>query len=141
MPGPLAIYLAQWAFILLALVTAWCLGARPERRAVAVLAAAYALSGPASFLHLDLVVAIDVGLAGALIWLGLRYRRWWLLVAAGNSLVVLVAHYAVWTDPDIYIRASITYRALPGLAIAGALALSPLERWLSGDQRLDLTLW
>jgi hypothetical protein len=139
--GSLLIYLAQWAFVLLALALAWCFGTQPERRAVALFATAYALSIPSSFIHLDLIVAIDVALAAGLVWLALNHRRWWLLLAAGNALIVLVAHYAVWTSPDIYIRASITYRALPGLTMAGALALSPIERWLAGEGRLALAGW
>lgn len=138
MTGSLLIYLAQWAFILLALASAWCFGTRPERQAVVLFSGAYLLSAPSAFIHLDLVVAIDVAFAAGLAWLALHHRRWWLLVAAGNALVVLVAHYAVWTDAGIYIRASIAYRALPGLTMATALALSPVERWLAGERRSSL---
>lgn len=139
MTGPLLIYLAQWAFVLIALTVAWCLGARAERQAASLYLAAYALSVPAAFIHLDLVVAIDLVLTMGLIWLALAHRRWWLLVAAGNGLVIMIAHLAVMQNSDIWIRASISYRALPNQALVLALLLAPLERWLAGEQRAGLT--
>jgi len=129
-------YLA-WAVCLGLTALCWRLGGEPERRAAGLLLVAYALSVVLENVRIDglkvAVVAVDVLLAIGLVWLALIYRRWWLLVAAANAILVVIAHATVFMDPSIHQRAYIAYRMLPGLAIPLAAGFGAWERWLAGE--------
>lgn len=129
-------YLA-WAVCLGLTALCWRLGGEPERRAAAMLLAAYAVSVVLESIRIDglkpALVAADVLLAVGLLWLTMTYRRWWLLVAAANAVLVVIAHATVFMEPDIHQRAYIAYRMLPALVIPLAAGLGTWERWLAGE--------
>ncbi|MNS14760.1 hypothetical protein D3C72_463840 [compost metagenome] len=130
-------YLVLWAACLGLTALCWRLGGEPERRAAGMLLAAYALSVVLESVRIEglkvAVVAADVLLAAGLVWLALSYRRWWLLVAAANAVLVVIAHATVFMEPGIHQRAYIAYRMLPGLAIPLAAGFGAWERWLAGE--------
>lgn len=130
-------YLALWGACLGLTALCWRLGGEPERRAAGMLLAAYALSVVLENVRVDglkvAIVAADVLLAAGLVWLALTYRRWWLLVAAANAILVVIAHATVFLEPSIHQRAYIAYRMLPGLAIPLAAGFGAWERWLAGE--------
>ncbi|MFK0299595.1 hypothetical protein ACIQTU_10285 [Brevundimonas sp. NPDC090276] len=135
--GGLVSYLALWGACLGLTALCWRLGGAPERRAAAMLAAAYALSLALGGIRIEglkvAVVGADLLLACGLLWLALTCRRWWLLVAAANALLVVIAHASVFLEPDIHQRAYIAYRMLPGLVIPLAAGFGAWERWLAGE--------
>lgn len=130
-------FLALWGACLGLTALCWRMGGEPERRAAGMLLAAYALSLALGGVRIEglklAVVAADVLLAVGLLWLALTYRRWWLLVAAANAILVVIAHATVFMEPNIHQRAYIAYRMLPGLAIPLAAGFGAWERWLAGE--------
>lgn len=129
--------LALWGLCLSLTALCWRMGGAPERQAAGMLLAAYALSVAFGWVRIDglkvVVVAVDVLLAVGLVWLAVTFRRWWLLFAAANAVLVVIAHATVFMEPGIYQRAYIAYRMLPGLAIPLAAGLGAWERWLAGE--------
>ncbi|MNS51457.1 hypothetical protein D3C72_841320 [compost metagenome] len=130
-------FLALWGACLGLTALCWRMGGEPERRAAGMLLAAYAVSLVLGGVRIEgvklAVVVADVLLAAGLVWLSLSYRRWWLLVAAANAVLVVIAHVTVFMEPSIYQRAYIAYRMLPGLAIPLAAGFGAWERWLAGE--------
>lgn len=80
------------------------------------------------------VMLVDLLLALGLLWLALTRRRWWVLVAAANAILVVIAHATIFMDESIHQRAYIAYRMLPGLVIPIAAGLGAWERWLAGER-------
>jgi len=132
------IYLALWGLCLGLTAVCWRLGGVPERRAAGMMLAAYALSVLLGGVRIEglkvAVVTADVLLASGFLWLAMTWRRWWLLFAAANALLVVIAHISVFLEPSIHQRAYIAYRMLPGLAIPLAAGLGSWERWLAGER-------
>ncbi|MNU29756.1 hypothetical protein D3C71_182340 [compost metagenome] len=130
-------YLALWGACLGLTALCWRFGGAPERKAAGMLLAAYVLSLVLGGIRVEglkvAVVAADVLLACGLLWLALNFRRWWLLIAAANALLVVIAHGTVFLEPDIHQRAYIAYRMLPGLVIPLAAGFGAWERWLAGE--------
>ncbi|WP_292037218.1 MULTISPECIES: hypothetical protein [unclassified Brevundimonas] len=136
MSGSVSI-LALWGLCLGLTALCWRLGGEPERRAAGMLFAAYAFSVLLGWVRIEglkpAVVAADVLLAIGLGWLAIAYRRWWLLMAAANAVLVVIAHATVFLEPSIHQRAYIAYRMLPGLVIPLCAGLGAWERWLAGE--------
>lgn len=128
------LYVLHWIVTLAALVVAWRAGGSPERQAATVLLMAYLVSVPAGMISIDVVVAVDVALAVGLVGLSMVHRRWWLLFVSANAIIVVVAHWSVLLDTEIFRRAYISYRMAPNLLITAAVMVSPLERWMAGGR-------
>jgi len=115
----------------------WLKGGHVERQAVLALLLAYVT---ALFLH-DLertthqfaVMIADGVLLIVLVWMALRHDRWWLLVAVACQVLTMIAHGALWLDPDIGLRSNVVTRWLFGLILLYALAAGVGERWLAGE--------
>lgn len=115
----------------------WLKGAHTERQGVAFLLLAYV----AALLVEDLnrgqiqtgVMVVDGILLVTLTWMALRHDRWWLLIAVACQILAMIAHAALWLDPDISLRANVVTRWLFGLIQLYALAGGVIERWLAGE--------
>lgn len=134
MPPLQLFYLASTAAIL---VIGWWKGGAPERWAVLALALAYLTTGLVktvewSGLRIG-VASIDLLLAVGLLSMALRYRRWWLLLAAANQALVVLAHGTAFADPSLGLRVSVASRWMFGLIVLYALLGGVLERWLAGE--------
>lgn len=115
----------------------WLKGGHVERKGVLFLVLAYV----AALLVQDLnrgnhqtgVMIVDAALLVALTWMALRYDRWWLLVAVACQVLAIIAHGALWLNPEIGLRSNVVTRWLFGLIQLYALAGGVFERWLAGE--------
>ena len=53
---------------------------------------------------------LAVGLFGTLVWLSLRFKRWWLVAAAGVQLLSIATYLVALLTPDIQVWASVSFR-------------------------------
>jgi len=133
--APVQIFIILSALVIMPF--AWLRGGRPERGVVALLLAAY--------LSLPIVQGwrlgpVSVGVAltdfacwAGMIWLVLRYDRWWLLIAAGAQTLNLMAHPVLLLVPNITLRESIAAQWAFSVVSLYSLLLGVLERRLSGE--------
>lgn len=128
--------LGSFAVSVIALAILLAAGKTAERIAAATLAALMfaspylAREGPAAH-------AFASGLAFAiLIFLALRYERWWLIGAAGIQLVVFSTHFAPLLIPQETIWGAVTLRIILWQALM-ALCLFAIgeSRWASYAKR------
>ena len=63
----------------------------------------------------------------ALLWLTVRFDRWWLVAASGAQLVTVMTHGLALVAPHILLRTNVEVRWGLGLALLAFLALAPLE--------------
>lgn len=117
---------------------AWWKGGSPERLGVIVLAVAYFATGVVKDVVWNEmrigVAAVDLALAAILTGLALTRRRWWLLVAASNQILVVLAHFAALSDPALGLRVSVASRWAFGLIALYALSGGVLEHWLARER-------
>ena len=122
---------------------AWWKGGAPERLGVIVLVVAYFATGVVKDLEWhDMrigVAAVDVVLAAVLIGLAMTHQRWWLLLAASNQSLVVLAHFAAVSDPTLGLRVSVASRWAFGLIALYALLGGVVERWLAGERVSGMT--
>ena len=115
----------------------WVKGGHVERQGVLFLLVAYVAALLVEDLKLGVlqtgVMATDAVLLAAFTWMALRYDRWWLLVAVACQVLAIIAHTALWLDPEIGLRSNVVTRWLFGLIQLYALAGGVLERWLAGE--------
>jgi len=118
----------------------WWKGGPPERAGVIALAIAYLATGlveEVEFSGLRAGVAlVDAVLAGVLVAMSLSHRRWWLLVAAANQFLVVLAHATAVADPSLGLRVSVASRWVFGLIVLYALLGGVGERWLARESGL-----
>ena len=115
----------------------WLKGGHVERQGVMSLLLAYV----AGLLVQDInygvhqlgVMFIDAVLLVVLTIMALRYDRWWLLLAVACQVLAMIAHGALWLDPEIGLRSNVVMRWLFGLIQLYALAGGVVERWLAGE--------
>lgn len=115
----------------------WLKGGHVERQGVLVLLLAYVsalfLQDLERTAHQVAVMIADGVLLIVLVWMALRHDRWWLLVAVACQVLVMIAHGALWLDPDIGLRSNVVTRWLFGLIQLYALGAGVIERWLAGE--------
>lgn len=108
---------AQWAllaFSLVALALQLARGRAPER--LAAVAFLFAMFGSPLLQGFTVngvrwgVAILAVGLLASLVWLGLRWPRWWLLAAAGVQLLSLASYAVALLRPETAIWASVSVR-------------------------------
>jgi hypothetical protein len=117
---------------------AWLRGAAPERAVAALLLAAY-LSLPLiqGWRWGPVLVGValnDLAVWAGMLWLTLRYDRWWLLLAAGAQTLNLLSHPVLLLAETITLRDSIAAQWAFTLVSLYALLLGVLERRLSGEK-------
>lgn len=134
-----AIQILWWAAAVLAVAASLRWGAAPERRGAVMLFAGYlltlALSG---WVVVDLRIgtaAVDAAFALGLVWLAATTRRWWVLVALANQLLILFAHASTVMDGAVMARADVTTRWVFGVIVLLAVAIGPLEARWAGEGR------
>lgn len=115
----------------------WLKGGHVERQGVLVLLLAYLAALFVQDLdlaaHQIAVAVVDGILLLVLIWMALRHHRWWLLIAVACQILAMIAHGALWLEPDIGLRSNVVTRWLFGLIQLYALAGGVVERWLAGE--------
>ena len=135
MPPLQLFYLISTAAILM---IGWWKGGAPERSGVLALLVAYLATGLVKTVEVGGlrvgVAAVDVALAIVLIGLAMRHRRWWLLLAAANQILVVMAHVTAVADPTLGLRVSVASRWVFGLVVLYALLGGVVERWLAGER-------
>lgn len=116
---------------------AWLRGGRPERAAVGVQLASYVLAVVVQDLRWGSlsvgVAAVDLALWLSLVWLGLRYDRWWLMIAAGAQTLNLMTHPVLLLSTSLTARESIAAQWVFTLVTLYSLLLGVLERRLAGE--------
>ena len=116
----------------------WLRGGRPERAVVVILLASYLLVPVLEGLRWgDLmagVLAIDLAAWIAMIWLCLRYDRWWLLVVTGAQTLSLMAHPVLMLSPSLTLRESVAAQWAFTLVALYSLLLGVVERRLAGER-------
>lgn len=112
MPSPLWFLLL--GLTVLALVLLLWKGGWPERQAGLGLIAAQQISGWVDHLEIGqfrwAVAIVSICLLIQLIWLSLRYDRWWLLLAAGAQLLAFSTHVTSLIGPDALTWSIVTTR-------------------------------
>ena len=102
----------SFAVSVVALVTLLAAGKTPDRLAAATLACLMFVT-PFLPRELPIAVALASGLALViLVWLALRYDRWWLIGVAGFQLVVFSTHFVPLVMPQEQIWPDVTLRLL-----------------------------
>lgn len=123
--------------ILVVFAVAWFRGGHPERAGVVALLLTY-VAGPFVF---DLnfgrmragIALADVALLVALVWLSLRYDRWWLLFASAAQTLSVVSHAALLVNAEVTPRENMAAQWVFGLLALYALLAGVGERWLAGE--------
>jgi hypothetical protein len=134
--SPLQSYFLVSSLVIFAI--GWLKGGHVERQGVLVLLLAYVsalfLQDLERTAHQFAVMLADGVLLIVLVWMALRHDRWWLLVAVACQVLAMIAHGALWLDPDIGLRSNVVTRWLFGLILLYALAGGVVERWLAGER-------
>jgi len=73
------------------------------------------------------VALVDVSMLAALLWLTVRFDRWWLVAASGAQLVTVLTHALALAAPQILLRTNVEVRWGLGLALLALLFLAPFE--------------
>lgn len=132
------LYLSLGAFFV-----GWVFGGHPERRGVMVILIAMILSVVFEEVGSDrvrwAVILIDFGLFVYLAMMALRIDRWWLMLATAMLVLTMVAHAAMFLDPNLSLRVNIATRWVFGVVAVIALALGAVERKLSGEPSVFVT--
>jgi hypothetical protein len=122
---------------LMILPIAWLKGGHPERTGVVVLLLAY-LSGV--FLQSVRIDRLMIGYAiadlfmlAALIWMTLKYDRWWLFVASAAQALSVLSYLAVLARPELTARENVGAQWVFGLIALYALLVGVFERWVAGE--------
>lgn len=115
----------------------WLRGGRPERGVVAILVASYLLVPVLEGFRWGNLLAgvflIDLTAWIGMIWLCLRYDRWWLLIAAGTQTLSLMAHPILMLSPSLTVRESVAAQWAFTLVCLYSLLLGVIERRLAGE--------
>lgn len=53
---------------------------------------------------------VSVVFSASLVFLSLRFDRWWLLVAAGTQLAATASYAVAWIQPDLMIWSGVAFR-------------------------------
>lgn len=53
---------------------------------------------------------VSVAFSASLVFLALRFDRWWLLVAAGIQLAATASYAVAWLQPDLMIWSGVAFR-------------------------------
>lgn len=118
----------------------WLRGGRPERGVVAILLACYLLVPVLEGLRwgslMAGVLAIDLTAWIGMVWLCLRYDRWWLLFVTGAQTLSLMAHPVLMLSPSLTLRESIAAQWAFTLVALYSLLLGVVERRLAGEAPL-----
>lgn len=126
-----------WAAAILTVAAALRWGAAPERRGALMLGASYVLTLVLSrWVVTDLrlgAAIVDAAFVVGLLYLAVTTRRWWVLVATANQLLILFAHASTILDGEIMARADVTTRWVFGIIVLLAVAAGPLEARWAGD--------
>ncbi len=123
--------MGYWA--LTAGCVSWCAlgGLRPERFAAAAVLLGFAATQLVTPLEISGwragVALVDVLLLAALLWLTVRFDRWWLVAASGAQLVTVMTHALALAAPQILLRTNVEVRWGLGLALLAFLSLAPIE--------------
>jgi hypothetical protein len=113
---------------------AWWKGAKPERLGVLLLVVNYVAGGVLAPLAIWWTLPLNDALALAvLVWMSLRFDRWWILAAAAAQLLLMLVHISVLGDPSLDMRVYVGSRWVFGLLGLYALLLGTGERWLAGE--------
>lgn len=123
--------MAYWA--LTAGCVSWCAfgGLRPERLSAAAVLLGFVATQFVTPLEVSGwrfgVALVDMSMLAALLWLTVRFDRWWLVAASGAQLVTVMTHGLALVAPHILLRTNVEVRWGLGLALLAFLALAPLE--------------
>lgn len=121
---------------------AWLRGGPPERAAVGFQLSSYVLAVAVQHLRWGSlavgVTAVDLALWLGLVWLSLRYDRWWLMVAAGAQTLNLMTHPVLLLSASLTTRESVAAQWVFTLVSLYSLLLGVFERRLAGERPLAL---
>lgn len=73
------------------------------------------------------VAMVDAVTFAALMYLAVRFDRWWLIGAAAVQLVTVMTHVVGLVEPDLLLRTNVLVRWLLGFALLGLMAFGPAE--------------
>lgn len=122
---------------LMILPISWVKGGHPERMGVVVLLLAY-VSGvflqPFRIEKFLIGYALaDIAMLVALVWMTLRYDRWWLFMASAAQGLAVLSYVTVLTRPELTVRENVAAQWVFGLISLYALLGGVFERWLAGE--------
>lgn len=130
-------------FFLLSIVVVLTLaafkGGRPERALALCLFVAYAAAYPLQILtfgrfQIGLAVG-DALVLAVMVWLSLKYDRWWLFGATAAHALIVIGHGVAAANPNITARQSVAAMWVFGVITLYCLLAGIGERWLSGEAR------
>lgn len=116
---------------------AWLKGGHPERTGVAVLLVTYVAALFLQPLRIDRFffgyAFTDLAMMAALIWMTLKYDRWWLFVASAAQGLSVLSYLTLLSRPELTARENIAAQWVFGLISLYALLAGVFERWLAGE--------
>lgn len=128
-------------FFLLSIVVVLTLvafkGGRPERALALCLLVAYVAAVPLQILTFG---RFQIGLAAGdalvlvvMVWLCLKYDRWWLFGATAAHALIVIGHVVAVVNPAITVRQGVAVMWVFGVITLYCLLAGVGERWLSGE--------
>ena len=129
---------------LVILPIAWLRGGHAERMGVVVLLLAYVAGALLLPLRVDRLLIgcaiTDVGMLAALVWMTLKYDRWWLILASAAQTLSILTYLALLTRPELTVRENVAAQWVFGLISLYALLGGIFERWLAGEPPVSPSL-
>ena len=123
---------------LVILPIAWLRGGHPERTGVVVFLITYLSGLFLQSLRFDRFMIgygiADIFMVTALMWMMLKYDRWWLLVASAAQALSVLSYLTILTQPDLTARQNVAAQWVFGLISLYALLGGVFERWLAGER-------
>lgn len=118
-------------------------GGRPERALALCLFVAYVTAFPLQILtfgrfQIGLAVG-DALVLGVMVWLSLKYDRWWLFGATAAPALIVIGHVVAVVNPAITVRQGVAAMWVFGVITLYCLLAGIGERWLSGEAGREKT--
>lgn len=115
----------------------WSRGGHPERTGVVVMLLTYLAGLFLQYVRVDQFMVgyclADLFMMAALIWMTLKYDRWWLFLASAAQALSVLSYVSVLSQPELTARENVAAQWIFGLISLYALLGGVLERWLAGE--------
>lgn len=128
---------------LVALALGWLKGGHPERLGVVFWLIGWMLAVLLNDVRIgDLrwaVALCDLASLGAVLWLGLRFERWWPLGVSACLILMLVVHLSAVLIPEMTPLGESSAQLGLGMLAVLIQAAGAFERWLAGEAPASAT--
>lgn len=128
---------------LVALALGWLKGGHPERLGVVFWLAGWMLAVLLNDVRIGSlrwgVALCDLASLGAVLWLALRFERWWPLGVSACLILMLVVHLCAVLIPEMTPLGESSAQLGLGMLAVLIQAAGTFERWLAGEAPASAT--